>query len=55
MPLTEDSINKYIIAKCECNENIWRIGETVQYTCANYPCYPKDSEGFPDEDKEDGI
>lgn len=44
MPQTEDSINKYIIGKCQCNENIWRIGEQVVYVCDEYPCYPQDLE-----------
>lgn len=44
MPLTEESTNKYIIGKCQCNCDIWLVGEEAQYTCESYPCYPMEEE-----------
>ena len=47
--LTEESLNRFIIAKCQCNENIWRIGEKIVYVCDEYSCWPmNDEEGEED-------
>ena len=49
MPQTEESLNRFIIAKCQCNCNIWRVGEEVVYTCEEYPCWPMDGDLEEDE------
>ena len=32
------------VGYCVCNCPIYRVGEQTQYTCDEYPCYPRDSE-----------
>jgi len=43
MSLTEESVNKFIIGHCICNEPIYRVGEQIVYTCEQAPCYPQET------------
>ena len=50
MPLSEDQPD--FIGYCVCNSPIYRYGEQTQYTCDEYPCYPRDIEEGEDEAEE---
>ncbi len=42
----------YIIDHCICNCPIYRVGEQIQYSCGEYPCYPQKTFDLDEEEDE---